>query len=173
MNIGDSQNQVPGLKIKAPVLVWYNRQRQVRLSLCSIQEAVNTSLPSLLPLQGPSPSALHSLDRVEITIVSDRVMGRIHGQFLGSPDTTDVVTFDHGEIIISSQVALRNAKAYQTTVAWEIALYAVHGLLHLHGYTDTSPPCALEMLRVQKQLMATIQLDLGNEPSARRKPSKH
>jgi probable rRNA maturation factor len=44
-----------------------------------------------------------------------------------------------GEIVISAETARRNAKSYRVTPHDELALYLVHGLLHLCGYDDRSP----------------------------------
>jgi probable rRNA maturation factor len=44
-----------------------------------------------------------------------------------------------GEIVISAETARRNAKTYRVTPNYELALYLVHGLLHLCGYDDGTP----------------------------------
>ena len=44
-----------------------------------------------------------------------------------------------GEIVISAETACLVAGDYGTTPAAELALYLVHGLLHLCGYDDASP----------------------------------
>ncbi|MGE5191760.1 MAG: rRNA maturation RNase YbeY [Deltaproteobacteria bacterium] len=44
-----------------------------------------------------------------------------------------------GEIVISAETARRSAREYGTTPAAELALYLVHGLLHLCGYDDRTP----------------------------------
>jgi probable rRNA maturation factor len=44
-----------------------------------------------------------------------------------------------GEIVISAETARRSARDYGTTPEAELALYLVHGLLHLCGYDDLAP----------------------------------
>jgi probable rRNA maturation factor len=44
-----------------------------------------------------------------------------------------------GEIVISAETALRSAGDYGQSPADELALYLVHGLLHLCGYDDLTP----------------------------------
>ncbi len=44
-----------------------------------------------------------------------------------------------GEIVISAETALRSAGDYDQRPADELALYLVHGLLHLCGYDDLTP----------------------------------
>jgi probable rRNA maturation factor len=50
-----------------------------------------------------------------------------------------------GEIVMSTETAVRAAADCNTSPEYELALYLVHGLLHLCGYDDTSP--------VEKRLM--------------------
>jgi rRNA maturation RNase YbeY len=64
-------------------------------------------------------------------------------EFLGHEGPTDVLTFDysgpgtlHGEIVICTDEAVRQAKQFGTTPQMEIVRYLVHGLLHLRGYDD-------------------------------------
>jgi probable rRNA maturation factor len=61
------------------------------------------------------------------------------------PGATDVMTFDlrdsprdplEGDIVISRDVAEREAKRRGHDTRLEILLYALHGLLHLRGYDD-------------------------------------
>ena len=44
-----------------------------------------------------------------------------------------------GEIVISAETALRVARELNADPADELALYLVHGLLHLCGYDDLTP----------------------------------
>lgn len=44
-----------------------------------------------------------------------------------------------GEVVLSAETALRTAGDYGTRPADELALYLVHGLLHLCGYDDLTP----------------------------------
>jgi rRNA maturation RNase YbeY len=60
--------------------------------------------------------------------------------------STDVIAFDNsldkrdetllGDIAVSTDTAIRNARIYKTTPLYEIYLYVIHGVLHLLGYDD-------------------------------------
>src|SRR5579863_6436842 len=52
-----------------------------------------------------------------------------------------------GEVVISAETAAGNAARYGTSPQDELALYLVHGLLHLCGYDDLTPQ--------EKRLMRT------------------
>lgn len=70
------------------------------------------------------------------------------------PGATDVITFDHGEIVISTETARENAALYDRTLDQELALYVVHGLLHLGGYEDKEPEDFARMRELQERILA-------------------
>ena len=75
---------------------------------------------------------------------------------MDEPSPTDVITFQHGEIVISTETAKRQARKFRTTIANELRLYLVHGLLHLRGFDDETAAGAAEMKRVQEKLVASL-----------------
>ena len=80
-------------------------------------------------------------------------MARVHGDFLGDLSETDVITFPYGEIVVCPAVAREQSPGYGLNVEQEVLLYALHGLLHLAGYDDTTPKLAKEMARAQARLL--------------------
>ncbi len=54
------------------------------------------------------------------------------------PGATDVITFDHGEVHISTETARRQGAEHGNPEDRETMLYLIHGLLHLAGYEDKS-----------------------------------
>ena len=96
---------------------------------------------------------------VQVSLVDDRKISRVHAQFMDNPDPTDVITFpygDEGEILISVETAVRQARQFKSNFNREIALYLVHGLLHLAGYDDSSQPERGEMEELQEALVAEL-----------------
>jgi len=83
-------------------------------------------------------------------------MGRVHGDFLGDPTETDVITFPYGEILVCPAVARDRAAQFGLEVEQEVLLYALHGLLHLAGYDDTTPKLAKEMAAAQERLLERV-----------------
>ena len=75
---------------------------------------------------------------------------------MGIAGPTDVITFQHGEICISVETALRQAAAFGTSLEHELRLYLVHGLLHLHGFDDRTPRGRARMKAVQEDIVAAI-----------------
>jgi probable rRNA maturation factor len=89
-------------------------------------------------------------------LVDRATMARVHGDFLGDPTETDVITFPYGEILVCPAVARDRAAQYGFKVEQEVLLYALHGLLHLTGYDDTTPKLAKEMMAAQERLLKRV-----------------
>lgn len=138
-----------------PRITLHNRQRAVRaadLGLPRLREALAAALPHALAAAG-ARSALRTLDEIGIVLVSDRNIAAIHGRFLADPSPTDVITFEHGEILVSAETAAREAAARGLSLTEELARYAVHGLLHLAGWDDLRPAAARAMHRRQEKIL--------------------
>lgn len=140
----------PGL-----VICWSNRQRTVssrELRLATAAAVVERALPLVLSAQRDG-SVLAGLEEVSVVVVSDRRIGLLHDEFLGDPRPTDVITFLHGEIVLSAQTACREAKWREIPLPGEVARYAVHGLLHLAGWTDATAEDAADMRMIQEKIL--------------------
>jgi probable rRNA maturation factor len=108
---------------------------------------LKASLP-LLPRGLPE-----DLAEIQFVLVDRATMARVHGDFLGDPTETDVITFPYGEILVCPAVARDCAAEFGHEVEQEILLYCLHGLLHLAGYDDTTPELAREMALAQANLL--------------------
>jgi probable rRNA maturation factor len=139
----------------APPLAWSNRQRGVpaaRLQFARACRIVGAAWPDVLAAERAG-SVLPGLAEVHFVLVSDRRIAALHGEFMGDPSPTDVITFLHGEVVISAETALREARARGLPPAEELARYAVHGLLHLAGWLDSDPEAAAEMRQMQEKIL--------------------
>ena len=105
----------------------------------------------LLPRSLPA-----ELTDIAFVLVDRATMARVHGDFLGDPSETDVITFPYGEILVCPAVARDQAKGYGLATQDEVLLYCLHGLLHLAGYDDTKPKLAREMAAVQEKLLKRV-----------------
>lgn len=145
-----------------PALIWCNRQRAVplrMLDLPRVESTVQKSLPDVMAasLDG---GVLQTLPEVSMVLVSDRRILQIHTEFLDDPTPTDVITFQHGEIVISAETALREAQERGIPPVEELARYAVHGLLHLAGWTDLTGREAARMRSRQEKILRRALLGL-------------
>jgi len=93
---------------------------------------------------------------IEISLVSAEAIGQVHAEFLDDPSPTDVITFDHGEILVCPAVAREQGKAYRRTLEEEVLLYGIHGLLHLLGWSDLTPVKRASMAREQERIWRRV-----------------
>jgi len=129
----------------------------VRVNSRALQDFADRALPAGLKLPGRKGKVLPQLDEVSVALVSDRRIAELHCRFLNERGPTDIITFQHGEIVISAETARRQARAFRTSLEHELRLYIAHGLLHLLGYDDKTPAGAAEMKRLQENLVAKVQ----------------
>ena len=98
-------------------------------------------------------------ESVEVSLIGDEEISRVHAQFMDNPHPTDVITFPYGqegEILISVETAQRQAEEFDSPLEREITLYLVHGLLHLAGYEDGTKSSRDEMDALQESLLAGL-----------------
>ncbi len=121
---------------------------------------------------------LHALRRercparteVCVVLVDDRTIRWLNRRYRRADRATDVLAFPTdagqagllGDVVVSVDRARAQARAAGHTLRSEVALLAVHGVLHLLGYDDHSRTAALTMTRRQRKLLA----ERGYEVSA-------
>lgn len=137
----------------------------------------------LIPLTRPVRETLRRLCRrilaahnrqanLSLTFVDDATIRSLNVQYLGRDEATDVLAFPMddadpspgvppeerilGEIVISAEKALAEARRRRIPLARELALYAAHGLLHLLGYDDHTPPDRRRMRRAERRALAAV-----------------
>lgn len=134
-----------------------NRQRAVKLHLPLIRRiALQAREACIAAIRTPEVPLAH-LTEVEATIISDRQIAAVHGQFFADPTPTDVITFQHGEILIGAETIAENARRFGHTADDEAALCVIHGLLHLAGWDDLTARDAKQMARLQEQIFKTAR----------------
>lgn len=140
---------------RAPIVEFSDHQKEVDVDVGRICTAANKALPlcSALALEG---AALLGLERVEVAVVSDSAIAAVHGEFLQDLTPTDVITFDHGEILVSAETAAARAPEFGHGTDRELALYVVHGLLHLAGFGDSTAGEFERMRKMQEEVLTSV-----------------
>ena len=131
-----------------------NRQRSQRVDTRLLQRLAKGAVHTCLDHSGTEKPVLHDLEAVEISLVSDKKITGLHVRFMNVPGPTDVITFDHGEIVISVDTALRQAREHGQEVDRELFRYIVHGLLHLNGHEDATASGSAGMWKAQEEIVA-------------------
>ncbi len=107
---------------------------------------------------------------VSVAVVNDAEIAELHEKYMNIKGATDVLTFDlgeqrpadangrrvEGEIVVSADVAKRRAEERAHPVAAELALYVVHGSLHLLGMDDATEQDATKMHEMEDEILAAI-----------------
>ena len=113
---------------------------------------------------------------VSVALVDDPAMHELNRRHLAHDYPTDVLSFllsapqsdrsDEppsgacldGELIISTDTAVRQAAEYGWPAAEELTLYVVHGLLHLCGYDDHRAIDRRHMRDRERAILGTLGL---------------
>ena len=151
-----------------------NRQRTHPVNLTLLGQLANEALlfchcrartPTGLRVVAPrttagNPAGVTALQNLSIVLVSDTAMARFNQQYHATDGTTDVLSFDygagHGELIISVPRAVAQARQFRTTPSRELALYVVHGILHLQGHDDLTPGPRRRMRAAERRLLRKL-----------------
>ena len=135
-----------------------NLQRNIRVDVVDLEKFAAKAAKLCLSLPRKKAKELEQLPAISVLIVSDRKITSLHQRFMNESGPTDVITFQHGEIFISAEMARRNARRFKNSLGQELRLYLVHGLLHLHGFDDRDPESARKMEVVQRKILAKATL---------------
>lgn len=130
---------------------------EIEAHLEHLLELSNAALPDCIaaPAQaGEVPLA--NLVEIEISVVSDERIAAVHGQFMDDPTPTDVITFHHGEILVSWDTARQRAAEFDHPPMRELLLYVIHGLLHLNGHDDHEAHDRRRMHAIQDRVLAAV-----------------
>jgi probable rRNA maturation factor len=108
---------------------------------------------------------------VNILVTSSGKLRTLNRQFRGTDKATDVLSFPTplqvekqsrpmaGEIAISADIARQNADELGHSVAEEIKILCLHGILHLAGFDHERDNG--EMARIEQRLRKRLKLESG------------
>ena len=133
-------------------LSFNNRQRTRRVDLRLLRKITLACLKEILA-QPQFELGIH--------LVGAEEMATVNQNFLQHVGSTDVITFDygenenvlHGEIFISIDDAVSQAKEFRTTWQSELVRYIVHGILHLRGFDDLNSVARKKMKREENRVV--------------------
>lgn len=95
---------------------------------------------------------------ISLAVVDDPTIHDLNRRWLNHDEPTDVLSFVlerarsslEGEIIVSADTASARAAEFGWSAEAELALYVIHGALHLVGYDDKEP-AAREKMRQRER----------------------
>ena len=102
------------------------------------------------------------LSNLEINFVSGKNIYELNKTYLQHNNSTDIITFNYsdllkqidGEIFISIDDALDNAKKFKVSLSDELVRLVIHGVLHLLGYDDQTTSDKKTMKQLENKLLS-------------------
>jgi probable rRNA maturation factor len=104
---------------------------------------------------------------ISLAFVDNPTIHRLNLRYLQHDEPTDVLSFPlsdpsakrlSGELVIGAEVAKAQAAERGHDVQAELALYVIHGLLHLCGYGDKTPAEARLMRERERHYLKQLEL---------------
>lgn len=102
---------------------------------------------------------------VSLLLTDDEEIAQIHADFLGDATPTDVISFaldGAAELVVSVETAARCARERGHTVRAEVALYVVHGLLHLCGHDDKGVRARARMRAAERAVLSSLGIAIDD-----------
>lgn len=115
--------------------------------------------------------AVRLRDRVNVLVTNSQELRLLNRKFRGKDKATDVLSFPSlpaecgqaqqlaGDLAISADIAAENAACIGHSVAEEIKILVLHGMLHLAGFDHERDNG--EMARKEKALRRRLKLEVG------------
>jgi probable rRNA maturation factor len=138
-----------------------------KISIATPQEAVPVDRAFMRNLVRAVLEGEGALDaEVSLAFVDNPTIHRLNQRYLGHDEPTDVLSFPlsepgakrlAGELVIGAEVAQAQAQQRGHDVQAELALYVIHGLLHLCGHDDKTAAAA-EMRRRERRYLGELGL---------------
>lgn len=104
---------------------------------------------------------------ISLAFVDNPTIHALNRRFLAHDEPTDVLTFPlsepkarklAGELVIGAEVARAQATERGHDVQAELALYVIHGLLHLCGFDDRDEAQAAQMRQRERHYLGLLGL---------------
>lgn len=135
--------------MSAPAEARHHRNLK-RIEIAVLDRRIRIALPALRRVLDRVLADHGAAGTLSLAVVGDAAIRGLHREFLGIDTPTDVLSFPLagpvgeaalpapllGEVILSAETAAREAGRRGLPPERELALYAVHGCLHLVGYDD-------------------------------------
>ena len=141
------------------IIAVQNKQREFPVPKAKITAVIR----AFLKLEGID------CQEVSVAFISDKNMRTMHLEFFDDPSPTDCISFPIdsddgkgykylGEVFVCPQVAWQYASENKLNYLDELALYVVHGMLHLCGYDDCDPQTRRVMRKKEQYHMGYLRL---------------
>jgi probable rRNA maturation factor len=109
-----------------------------------------------------------------LAVVDDPAIRELHRKYLEEDEPTDVLSFVlersedclEGAVVVSGETARATAPQFGWPAEDELLLYVIHGVLHLVGYEDATPPQQAAMRAQERAYLSRFGVEARWEASA-------
>jgi probable rRNA maturation factor len=139
-------------------------QPEIEVEISNTQSHLQVQAASLDRLVRIVLAAQHRLRAsISIALVDNPTIHAINQAHLGHDWPTDVITFPladpdepvlAGELVVSTEMACISAREFGVEPVEELALYVIHGLLHLCGFDDHDDSARRTMRQREDELLS-------------------
>ncbi|MEA2014310.1 MAG: rRNA maturation RNase YbeY, partial [Thermodesulfobacteriota bacterium] len=143
----------------------------MKILATNMQTRVDVDLPRTEHSLSRILSVLENEDsEISLTLLDDEGITKINSQYLSRDYPTNVIAFSMtegefgdinpnilGDVIISAETALRDAKTGGISLEDEIDYLMIHGILHLLGYDHKLPEETEEMKEKEKEIFFALK----------------
>jgi probable rRNA maturation factor len=139
-----------------------------RISIASPQEAVVVDRRRMREIvRTVLDGENETLAEISLAFVDNATIHTLNKRYLQHDEPTDVLTFPlsepgasklSGELVVGAEVAVTQARQRGHDVQAELALYVIHGLLHLCGYDDHDEAEARRMRARERHYLLKLGL---------------
>ncbi len=151
----------------------YHIQHKMRIALLNQQNLIRIKTAQLKRLmeffisEASSKAGHFAYNMLAILLVNDEGIRRYKIEFFDKNETTDVITIPQAhtlplamqsaDIIVNTEMALRESKKRTIPLAEEFALYLAHAIDHLSGAKDNTPKKRMAMLKRESLWVASAK----------------
>ena len=140
----------------------------IRVSIASPQETVPIVRAKMRDVARKVLEAEDVSDaQISVAFVDNTTIQQLNKRYLDHDEPTDVLSFPlsdaqggplQGELVVGAEVGQVQAAVRGHDVQAELALYVIHGLLHLCGYSDTDMEARRKMRRRERYHLMALGL---------------
>jgi probable rRNA maturation factor len=140
----------------------------IKISIASPQDAVPIDRARM---RSAALAVLEGEDiqdgEISLAFVDNPTIQQLNQRYLQHDEPTDVLSFPlsepnasrlAGELVLGAEVAQAQAAVHGHEVQAELALYVIHGILHLCGYDDKTEAGATEMRQRERHYLQQLGL---------------
>lgn len=108
-------------------------------------------------------SEKHKLEEINYVFCDDEYLHKLNVEFLKHDTLTDIISFDYsvgkiiqGDIFISVERVVENAKEFKASFDEELQRVIIHGILHYCGYKDKTDDDAKVMREKENHYLSQL-----------------